>query len=172
MSAKKTRLPSGLTLVEIVVAMVVIMVAIIGAMGYRYYSILDARKAKVHITAARLGSVLLENWKGSGGRSTARAEFDPRYLNFGSRQMLSAPSEAGPLAPNDFNLFGKYAFIVDGATYYASLFYADEITNDLRVLNVCVGWPNRYPSGNYSSTDQLAALQSIRLTTKVNIPDS
>lgn len=60
---------AGLTLVEVMVAIVVIMIAVIGAMGYQYHSALDARKADVQITAARLGSMLLYDWKGSGGYS-------------------------------------------------------------------------------------------------------
>jgi hypothetical protein len=158
-------------LIEITVALVVILVAIIGAMAYRYYSILDARKARVHITGARVGSTLLENWKGTGGRSEPGDEFDPRYVGFGTNMVLAGSSAAGPICPSGFQQFGKYAVVVDGATYYAGLFYQDDLANDLRVLNVVVGWPHKYPSGGYTSTDQTAALQSVRLTSKVLIPD-
>ena len=167
----KQKSRSGVTLIEITVAMVVIMVAIIGAMGYRYYSILDARKARVHITAARLGSTLLESWKGSGGRSEPGDEFDQRHLSFGSSTLQASLSAAGPAAASGFSQFGKYAVIADGATYYAGLFYQDDVANNLRVLNVIVGWPRNYPTGSYNAADQAAALQSIRLSSKVLIPD-
>jgi type II secretory pathway pseudopilin PulG len=68
---------AGLTLVEVMVAIVVVVIAVIGATGYQYHSVLDARKADVQITAARLSSMLLYDWKGSGGGSGySQYEFD------------------------------------------------------------------------------------------------
>ncbi|MHC4645457.1 MAG: type IV pilus modification PilV family protein [Planctomycetota bacterium] len=172
MSARRTKSRSGVTLIEIIVATVVILVAIIGAMSYRYYSILDARNAKVYATAGRVGSLLLENWRGTGGRSTPGEQFDPQDLRFGSGLIRSAISAAGPAVPVDLQAFGTYAFIVDGATYYATLSYRDDAAEDLRVLNVCVGWPDKYPSGAYTNADQAAALRSVKFSTKVYIPTS
>jgi hypothetical protein len=146
--------------------MVVIIVAIIGAMGYRYYSILDARKARVQISAARLGSLLLESWKGTGGRSEPADEYNPLHLEFGSVP-VSGPVNTGPSVPADFSAFGRYIIVVDGATYYVTLSYRDDTLNNLRALNACVSWPHEYPTGIFSSTDQ-----SVKLTTKVNLPES
>ncbi len=68
---------AGLTLVEVMVAIVIVVIAVIGATGYQYHSVLDARKADVQITAARLSSMLLYDWKGSGGGSGySKYEFD------------------------------------------------------------------------------------------------
>jgi len=164
MAAKRNRHNRGVTLIEITVAMVVTLVAIIGAMGYRYYSILDARKAKVQITASRLGSMLLEDWRGSGGRSEPDDEFDPQNLAYGSVATMTAKNVTGPAVPDGFNGFGTYAIVVDGATYYVTLSYKDEAANSLRVLNACVAWPYQYPKGPFSSESQF-----IRLGTKVNL---
>ncbi len=41
----------------------------LGVSGFRYYTAMDARKADVQITAARLASLLLSGWKGVGGYS-------------------------------------------------------------------------------------------------------
>lgn len=60
---------AGITLVEIMVTTVIIAVAVIGAAGYRYHSTLNARKADVQITAARLALLMLDSWKGQGGYS-------------------------------------------------------------------------------------------------------
>ena len=49
----------GVSLVEVVMAMTILVVVTLGAAGYRYCSALDARKAEVQITAASIGSALL-----------------------------------------------------------------------------------------------------------------
>ena len=170
MSIKQIRRINGVTLIEIMVAMVVTLVAIIGAIGYRYYSILDARKAKVQITAARLGSVLLENWKGAGAHSEPDNDFDPQDLAYGESGMYTiivSPSNTGPPVPDELSGFGAYAIIIDGVTYYVTLSYQDDALSKVRVLNTCVAWPYDYPSGAYSITDQ-----SIKLTTKAKLPAS
>jgi len=186
MSDERKKRTGGVTLVEIMVAVVVTLVAIIGAMGYRYYSILDARKAKVQVTAARLGSVLLESWRSSGGHSEPGDLFDPlSYLGYDLKSlsldssglvyygqwdtlpMVIAKSGGGPAVPAGFDGFGTYSVIVDGATYYLTLSYDDDTVNTLRALNVCVAWPRDYPSGAYSASDE-----SVSATTKVQIPSS
>ncbi len=63
----------GLTLIEIMVALTVIIVGVLGAMMYRYSSALGARKADVQVGAGRVGLLILEGWKGAGGR----ANYDP-----------------------------------------------------------------------------------------------
>ena len=186
MSGKRKKSRVGVTLVEIMVAVFVTLVAIIGAMGYRYYSILDARKAKVQVTAVRLGSVLLESWRSSGGHSEPGDVFDPlSYLGYDLKSLsldssglvyygewdtlpvVIAKSGGGPAVPAGFDGFGTYSVIVDGATYYVTLAYDDDTVNSLRALNACVAWPRGYPSGAYSVSDEW-----VSLTTKVQIPSS
>ena len=167
MSAINKKPRRGVTLIEIMVATVVILVAVIGAIGYRYYSALDARKAKVHVTAARLNSMLLESWKASGGVSGPSAAYDPLDIMIGANITISASKSQGPLVPAGFNEFGKYTVVVDGATYYATLSHKDEAVEDLRLLNVCVGWPQKYPTGPYLTADNYAIGRSVKMTTKV-----
>jgi type II secretory pathway pseudopilin PulG len=172
MSAKRKSRFTGVTLIEVVVAMVIIMVAVLGAMGYRYYSVLDARKAKVQITAARLGSMLLENWKGTGGRAYPNDAFDPQLLGSESTLILVSPGGTGATVPGGFSLFGTYVLVADGANYYAALAYRDDNISGLRELNAAIAWPGKYPSGAFSTSDLMANFQSVRLTTKVDIPES
>jgi prepilin-type N-terminal cleavage/methylation domain-containing protein len=61
----KTR--SGLTLIEVMLAVTVLVVGILGAMMFRYYSALDARKADVQVGAGRVALLILEGWKGAAG---------------------------------------------------------------------------------------------------------
>lgn len=57
----------GLTLIEIMVAIVVIIVGVLGAVMYRYSSALHARRADVHAGAGRVALLILEGWKGAAG---------------------------------------------------------------------------------------------------------
>jgi len=161
----------GVTLIEIIVAMVVIVVSVMGAMGYRYYSILDARKAKVKMTAARVGSMLLENWKGTGGHSDPGDEYDPETLGYGSRLILSSTSTSTAGAPSGFSSFGTYRVAADGSNYVAILSYNDDTATSLRTLNIALAWPHKYPSGTFTSDDLWTYTQSVRFTSKVLIPE-
>ncbi len=161
---KKSR--SGLTLIEVIVAAVVIVVAVIGTIGFRYYCALDARKTDVQVTATRIGLLLLEGWKAMGARSATDPynNYDPLNLPVvGSEVQIT--SDVGPDMPTGFNSFGSYLVIVDGAYYYAALSYQDEPSNDLRILNVSVAWPEKYPKWALSSTDR-----TVRFTTKADLP--
>ena len=73
MSTRRDRFAGGLTLIEVMVAVGVIAFAVVGGMGLRYYSSLDARKADVYVSASRVGWMLLEQWRAHEGA----ADFDP-----------------------------------------------------------------------------------------------
>lgn len=60
---------TGLTLIEVMIVVLIIAVAIIGAMSFRFFCVTDSKKADVQVNAARIASMLLENWKGSGAPS-------------------------------------------------------------------------------------------------------
>ena len=68
-SALGLALLPGITLMEVMVTIVIITVVATGGMSYRYHSAANARKADVQITAARVGGLMLESWKGQGGFS-------------------------------------------------------------------------------------------------------
>lgn len=150
---------TGLTLIEVMVAMVVIIVAVMGAMGFRYYSALDARKADVQVTAGRLGLILLEGWKSAGGRKN----YDPIAVL--SSELVIADGATGPAVPAGFTALpnGSYAVAVNRVNYYATLSYKTKTLLEPRVLNVCVSWLRNYGTGVVSSTNR-----SVKMTTYVN----
>lgn len=76
MKSKPRKNRSGITLIEIMIALVIIVVGVLGAMMYRYHSALDARKADVHVGAGRVALLLLEGWKGAAGNE----DYDPRTI--------------------------------------------------------------------------------------------
>ena len=57
---------SGLTLIEVMIAMVIIMIIGIGVASYMYACAWNAKRADVRITAKRVGQLLLETWKITG----------------------------------------------------------------------------------------------------------
>lgn len=147
----------GVTIVEIMVAIVVILVAIIGAMGFRYYSALDARKADVKITAGRIGSLLLEGWVGTGGQLT----YDP-VAEYGTDMNISV-SATGPAVPTGFTKLDSFQIVADRANYYATLSYRDSTPTQAGELNIFVAWLHWYQAGTVSSSDQ-----SVKFTGYVN----
>ncbi len=125
---------SGLTLIEVMVAITVIVIGVLGAMMYRYHSALDARKADIKIGAARVGLLLLEDWKGRHG--------------------ITLPSDIVETDLNVTGSGGNYTVTLGGgtgATYNAILTTTpDSLDGSMKELRVEVFW-NR--SGTPSATD-------------------
>jgi len=149
---------TGLTLIEIMVAMTVITIAITGAMGFRYYSALDARKADVQITAARLGLLLLESWKGTGGNE----DYNPA-LHLGSNLSLVSNTETMPTTLVSYSTLNRYTVTVNGQKYYFALSHIDATESVPKVLSVNIAWP----VGSQTSPD-LSNTQLLKLTTYKN----
>lgn len=69
MIIKRAKFAPAATLIEIIIAILILSIAALSTSGFRYYAAMDARKADVQITAARVASLILSGWKGSGGYS-------------------------------------------------------------------------------------------------------
>ncbi len=91
MTIKQAKFATAVTLIEVMVAIVILSVTVLGTSGFRYYAAMDARKADVQITAARLASHLLNGWKGVGG-----------YSAYSIYELLD-PDDYDPGDPNDYN---------------------------------------------------------------------
>lgn len=140
MTVRRTKLPDGVTLVEIMAAIVIVAIAVIGASGYRYYSALDAKKAAMRSTAGRVALLLCENWRGRGfdGAST----YDPT-AHLGSELNISVLS-SGLDYPSGFTPLGRCEMFVDNVQYWAALSWKDDAAAPgLRALNVVVAWAQR-----------------------------
>lgn len=143
----------ALTLIEIMAAMALIFVAVIGAMSFRYYCALDARKADVQITAARLASTLLQAWRATQGS----LDYNP-VTELGAELPIS-DSTTGPVG--FAAVLGSYAIVVNHVNYYATLSYEDQ-ADEPRRINANVAWNN-----GYQGTTLLNPYQSVRLTTYI-----
>ena len=163
----KNKKRKGITLVEIMVAAVLVVIAILGAMAFRYLTALDAKKADMQIGGSRVGLLLLEGWKGHAGDIT----YDPTD-EFSSGIVIVNVGSNGPAIPTDFTAMGTgayYEIIENGLYYYATLCYKTETTTtnpntELRQLNVGVGW---LPWGQQGNPADM--IQDIKFSTFVNV---
>ena len=92
MTVKRPKFASAFTLIEVMVAMVVLVIAALGTSGYQYYATRQARIAEAQITATRTAQLLLEDWKSTGGSE----DYDPTTLELGFSSALSLP-EGSPV---------------------------------------------------------------------------
>ncbi len=139
--AHKIRSRRGMSLVDTMVAVVILLIALIGTSTFRYSAALDGRRAYAHITAARVALVLCESWRGLDGDET----HDPTQLG-NSDMSIAQSSWAGHSTPDGFTLLGNYVVVLDdgpdSANYYATLSWND-VQTGLRALNVNVAWAQR-----------------------------
>ncbi len=170
---------AGMTLVEIMVAAVVIVVGVLGAAGHRYYSALDARKGDTHITAARIGATLLETWKATGGSLT----FDPTTelaseLTISTSSLDLSTYVNSETHTGDKTLLNRYKVVTNSSNhnYNAMLSYKDIASTNLRLLHVIIAWqPNTLGyqpgadggGGNKQDETVPGNLQTVLLTTYV-----
>ena len=157
-TVKRTSHAAGFTIIEIMIATVIFVVAILGTSVFRYTAVLGARKADLQITAARTALLLCESWRGISDPNT----FDPTQLAIGdpNSALVIELSGMGPAVPTDFTVLGSYRIATDGVNSYATLSWKD-ISPQLRALNVVVAWEQR-GSGAGGFTD---ADKSFELTT-------
>jgi prepilin-type N-terminal cleavage/methylation domain-containing protein len=133
MVANKFGFRSGVSLIEVMIAIVVLSVGVIAASGYRYYSTLDITKADSQAAAARIGWTLCESWRGVKG--------DPNNYNPVTclTPALTIAAGAGPTTPTGFTLMGKYQVILNDVNYFVNMSWKD-LSTSLRILNVAVAW--------------------------------
>jgi len=132
---KTKKVRSGVSLIEAMSAILVLSIAVIGASSYRYYNALDVRKADAHITAARIGYLLCESWRGLQGADT----YDP-IAHLGSDLAITASKN--PDAPEGFTLLGTYKVLLNDVHYDIVLSWQDG-GSGLRALNIVLFWTLR-----------------------------
>ena len=150
MAPRKRKMRSGLTLVEVMAGLLVVVVGVLGAMMYRYYSASDARKADLHMGATRMALLLLEEWKGMSG-----ATYDPTKIETD----LSIIDMKGP-APNFTATISSVTGSVP-SNYYIVMPQPPATVNlsgvDMKELKVAVYWSHHgMPSAdNYTGKVEL-----------------
>lgn len=156
---KKKFRGSGFTIIEIVVAAVILAIVVVAAAGYRYHSTMDVRKAEIQTTATKIALMLLEGWRGEMGLST----YDPVAYFATSGMTVTKITSGGITKPNEFDTeLGRYRIDTDGVVYYATLSSKAVIPNVRpQALNVVIGWRLDRGPGNLASTDKVIRMTSF-----------
>jgi len=106
-SRTKEHFRRGITLIEVMIATVVISIAATGALSYHYHGAKQVRLARDYVGAVRIGRYLLEDWKANGG-----------VASYGS-------GASGAYSPVDLNISGlgsSVSFLHIGPGLYKSTF--------------------------------------------------
>ena len=144
---KMTRkLNKGVTLVEVMAALVIALVIAIGVMSYQYACMQHARKTDIRVTGSRIGLLFLERWVADGGI------YDDEDYDLLERLGLSddePPFPEGNLI-NDIdvdlpglpNSFKSYGIFTNGTWFWVKLTYIEEGMPPMviRELGVSIAW--------------------------------
>jgi Tfp pilus assembly protein PilV len=142
----------GVALVEALIAAVILSIAVLGGITYRYYSVLDGRRAVLQSTAARAAQLLCESWHGEGGDTNYNPVSHLTSDNF------TITAGSGPDVPAGFTLLGKYQIQYNGVKCYSTLSWKN-VQTQMRALSVVVSWATRDKAQNsLSDMDRQFAL--------------
>ena len=122
MAIKRRKFASAVSLIEVVVATVVLSIAAIGAMSYEYHASRDAKIASAQIAATRTAQLLLEDWMSTGGST----DYNPAALGLGFSGSSAIPS--GFSDPSGLGVplnNAVYAVTVDGMPMLVMLIRKD-----------------------------------------------
>ena len=154
---------NALTLIEVMIALLIAIIIVIGVLSYMYACAMNARTADVRITATRVGQLLLETWKLTGhyiydesgnitGWSWNATDFDPTDTVFNDNLpynfvISSLTFDEEPIGDE----LGDYEVVIDDKTYFITLSYKDD---NPYMLTVRVVWSRNSSSGSISSDDK------------------
>ena len=155
---KKTTSQKAFSIIEIMIAIAVFLIAFLGTSAYRYGAAMDARKADLQTKATRTALLFSEAWNGKDGA----ALFKP-VTAFSSD--IDIEVSVGPDVPVGFTWLGSYKVNFERTDYYVTLSWKKPDPG-LKVLSVIVNW-----DATGQNTGSLAdAQKSYRLTTYVENP--
>jgi Tfp pilus assembly major pilin PilA len=158
MKFRQTETRRAFTIIEAMIAAVVLVIAIIGTSSYRYHAALGIRQADFHSTGVRIALMLCEGWAGVDGNSA----FSP-VTTFSPA--LNISTSTGIAAPTNWTKLNSYKIMVDGFAYFATLSYKN-MGSGITSLHVVVSWNQ---SGHWTNTLATAG-KTYQLTTYVKTP--
>jgi Tfp pilus assembly protein PilE len=169
------RYAPGLTLVEVMMAAIILVVAAMGTLRCQYYAATHGRIARAQTVAARIAQLLLEDWKSTGGST----EYDPTGLDLGFSEPRTIPSgfttaEGLGSALNN----AVYAITLDKAPILVMLKYSDVVRDGhaeatLRQLSVVIRFGGTDgKSDQHDADNRLADMPPMTLVTYTRIDAS
>ncbi|WP_146684242.1 hypothetical protein [Limihaloglobus sulfuriphilus] len=136
----------GFTYIEVLMGLSILIIIILGASGYKYYSVVEARRAEGYVGASMVGNILLESWRGYGGAY----DYDPinqlplaiiNADNFSIATSAKYPS----IGESAYLINGTgYVVVLNGVYYYTAMSVAWD--SGIKYLNIDIVW-------NYFRTD-------------------
>jgi prepilin-type N-terminal cleavage/methylation domain-containing protein len=139
----------GFTLLELVIASLILGILAVGSLGYQYHATRSARNSEVQANASRLAKVCLDHWKGMGGKD----DYDPA-ASLGPSLTVDA-SAVGPEAAVDddtsFTVLGHYRIRINNDHYFLTCSRLEASASKPRLLNVAVAWRPDYADGVLNS---------------------
>ena len=167
------RRADGITLVEAVLAMSILVITALGALSYQYHSARHSRIARELITATRTAQLLLEDWKSASGANN----YNPVLLGLGFSSPTPIPDEfSHSEVPGSVVNDSIYTITVDGVPMQIMLKWQDldnpyGITAALRELTVIIkcGEEN---SGNSTIESALENMPPIIMATYVRLDEA
>jgi len=139
----------GVTLVEVMAALIIALVIAIGVMSYQYAGAQHARKTDVRTTASRIGLLFLENWVAAGGIDDVGI-YDPVFrLGLSEetsplRYFVDLGSTGLPGVPPWGTPFRSYRIFTNGTYFWVELAYEDQNPQGevypIRELGVRIAW--------------------------------
>ena len=138
---------NGFTITEAAMAVAVIVIAALGTLCYEYLCIDHVRIARAQLAATRVGQLLIEDWKSTGG-----GDYSPEDLNMGF--VLPPDAEAGEFMTT---IDGMRLFITMDSEQRESDDFAGTI---LRELDVTVQWKHDFSNGTPTDSDPAVVLST------------
>lgn len=136
MAKKHLQNTSGFTLIECMLAALMLTVILAGIMTFRYYTVFCAEQAENQLLAARAACLLSEAWRGQKGDSA----FDPTQQDFDADFLISTSGSSEAPGPGKTAL-GSYDITMDGKSFTAHLTYGSVMgVNKLRTIQVTITW--------------------------------
>ena len=131
----------GTTIIEVMLAVAVIIVASLGTLCYEYLCVNHVSFARTQLAATRIGQLLLEDWKSTAGSD----DYNPEYLGMGFNLTSALPS-------------GHCETTLDNSRFYIRFFNSDVDTDEfagvtLRQINVIVRWKKNFGRGPVTDDD-------------------
>ena len=129
-------------------AIAVIVIAALGTLCYEYLCIDHVRIARAQLAATRVGQLLIEDWKSTGGNP----DYSPEDLNMGFA--LPPDPEAG-----------QFMTTIDGLRFFITMDSEDRDSDDfagtvLRELDVTVQWKHDLSNGVPTTKDPAVVLST------------
>jgi Tfp pilus assembly protein PilV len=144
---RKNLCSDGFSLIEVVLSIAMIIVVALGTLSFQYHGIKHSRSSEAQIAATRLGQLILEDWKSTGGDS----DYDPAALGLGFTASTT-PETEGYKITLDYQTF--YLTKSQELATVSSGSNPDSVAGvTLNQLSVTVSWRKDFGQGSISSSD-------------------